>query len=165
MKGKKYGDDIKEKAYMMYAVCGNASEVSRRLNVPLSTIHKWLKRKTPDELDSLREEKKRDFVEKSSEIIDKSLMLLERRIDRAIEYEAELDEIIDELKNSDNNEISPQTKTELIKTLNKLKVQDIKSLTVAIGTLYDKRALARGESTENSTITVSLPKEIEAYGD
>ena len=92
-------------------------------------------------------------------------MLLERRIDRAIEYEAELDEIIDELKNSDNNEISPQTKTELIKTLNKLKVQDIKSLTVAIGTLYDKRALARGESTENSTITVSLPKEIEAYGD
>lgn len=36
----------------------------------------------------------------------------------------------------------------------------INNLTTAIGTLYDKRALAKGESTSNNSITINMSEEI-----
>lgn len=39
----------------------------------------------------------------------------------------------------------------------------VNQLTTAIGTLYDKRALARGEATENTNVTFTLPPEVEKY--
>lgn len=39
----------------------------------------------------------------------------------------------------------------------------VNQLTTAIGTLYDKRALARGEATENTNVTFKLPPEVEKY--
>lgn len=36
----------------------------------------------------------------------------------------------------------------------------INNLTTAIGTLYDKRALAKGESTSNDSITIKMSDEI-----
>lgn len=41
----------------------------------------------------------------------------------------------------------------------------VNQLTTAIGTLYDKRALAKGESTENTKITFALPSGIEEYAE
>ncbi len=42
---------------------------------------------------------------------------------------------------------------------------NISSITTSIGTLYDKRALAKGESTDNSTVTIKLPKELMEYAE
>ena len=36
----------------------------------------------------------------------------------------------------------------------------INNLTTAIGTLYDKRALAKGESTENKAITITMDESV-----
>lgn len=36
----------------------------------------------------------------------------------------------------------------------------INNLTTAIGTLYDKRALAKGESTENKSITITMDESV-----
>lgn len=36
----------------------------------------------------------------------------------------------------------------------------INNLTTAIGTLYDKRALAKGESTSNNSITINMSEEV-----
>lgn len=41
----------------------------------------------------------------------------------------------------------------------------INHLTIALGTLYDKRALAKGESTENTKITFELPPEVDKYAE
>ena len=41
----------------------------------------------------------------------------------------------------------------------------INHITTAIGTLYDKRALSKGESTENTKITFDLPPEIDKYAE
>ena len=38
-------------------------------------------------------------------------------------------------------------------------------LTTALGTVYDKRALAKGESTENTKITFELPPEVDKYAE
>lgn len=148
-RGKKYSDEIKEKAYFMYATSGNINEVSKELNVPYATIAGWIKAKArdaPDEFDKLRDEKKKDFIEQSSSIIDKGLSILNRRFDRALNQEIELDMLIDEIASSDNDEISPKQKENLIRKIKSLELPDVKALTTAIGTLYDKRALAKGEN-------------------
>ena len=41
----------------------------------------------------------------------------------------------------------------------------VNQLTTAIGTLYDKRALAKGESTNNTKITIQLPEGVEDYAE
>lgn len=41
----------------------------------------------------------------------------------------------------------------------------INQLTTAIGTLYDKRALAKGESTSNTAVTFTLPDEVSEYAE
>lgn len=166
MRGQKYSDEVKEKAYLMYATSGNINEVSRELDVPYATIAGWLKAKekdAPDEFDKLRDEKKRDFIEKSSDIIDKGLDLLDRRIDRALNQETELDMLIDEIFCTDKDELSPKEKESLIRKVRALQLQDVKSITTAIGTLYDKRALAKGESTAKTTVEIKLPEEVDDY--
>ena len=126
-RGKKYTDEIKEKAYLMYATCGNFNEVSRKLGVPITTIKTWIDKKQPDELDELRTQKKMEFVDKASEIIDMALDRLKK------EWEDEESRI------------------------------PVNQLTTAIGTLYDKRALAKGEATQNSKITFTLPEGLNEY--
>lgn len=167
-RGKKYSDELKEKAYFMYATSGNINEVSKELNVPYATVAGWIKAKArdaPDEFDKLRDEKKKDFIEKSSDIIDKGLGILDRRFDRALNQETELDMIIDEIASSDNDEISPKQKENLIRKIKALELPDVKALTTAIGTLYDKRALAKGESTENTQVEFKLPKDMMRYAE
>ena len=130
-RGKKYTDEIKEKAYFMYATSGNINEVSKELGVPYATVAGWLKAKTrdePDEFDKLRDEKKRDFIDRSSELIDLAFDRLQEKL-------------------SGEDDIP------------------VNHLTTVIGTLYDKRALAKGESTENTQVEFKLPKEMMKYAE
>ena len=41
----------------------------------------------------------------------------------------------------------------------------LNQLTTALGTVYDKRALAKGESTENTKITFDLPPGVDEYAE
>ncbi len=128
-RGKKYSDEMKEKAYFMYATSGNINEVSKELGVPYATVAGWLKAKArdaPDEFDKLRDEKKRDFIDRSSELIDLAFDRLQEKL-------------------SGDYDIP------------------VNHLTTVIGTLYDKRALAKGESTEKTTIEIKLPEGVDEY--
>ena len=51
-------------------------------------------------------------------------------------------------------------KKALANKIDALQLNRLSELTTAVGTLYDKRALAKGESTENSNITVESVKTI-----
>lgn len=130
-RGKKYSDEIKEKAYFMYATSGNINEVSKELGVPYATVAGWLKAKArdaPDEFDKLRDEKKKDFIDRSSELIDLAFDRLQEKL-------------------SGEDDIP------------------VNHLTTVIGTLYDKRALAKGESTENTQVEFKLPKDMMRYAE
>lgn len=126
-RGKKYTNDYKEQAYLMYATCENFNEVSRRLGVPVTTIKTWIDKKKPDGLDELRTQKKMEFVDKASEIIDLALNRLKEDIE------------------------------------NREKDIPVNQLTTVIGTLYDKCALAKGETTQNTKITFTLPEGLSEY--
>lgn len=127
--GKKYSDELKEQAFLLYATCGNYKEVGRELGIPYSTVRGWIESKPPDALDKLRNEKKAEFIEKAAELID---IALERLKDELTDRE---------------------------------KAIPVNHLTTVIGTLYDKRALAKGESTGNTAITVMLPEGINDYAE
>ena len=134
--GKKYNDDIKERAFALLACNNSVAEVARALNLPYSTVKTWknnylakseeLAQKEEngehsDELDlaKLRKAKKEELIRNAWRIIGKSQMLIERRIDKAID-------------NPDDPECE----------------MGVRELSTVLGTLYDKQALASKEATE-----------------
>lgn len=168
-RGKKYGDDIRELAYALYAVNGNKEETARQIlaqtgvKVASNTIIGWINNRPPDGFEELRAEKKKDFIESANAIIDKGMQIMDRRFTRALEQEQDIDSIIDVV--SADGELSAKEKEGIVRNLRGLQLHDIKALTTAIGTLYDKRALAQGESTANTNIEFKLPKEVGDYAE
>ena len=66
----------------------------------------------------------------------------------AIEHRAKIDKAIDVLCRR-GEELTTQELKACVKVLLELKLPDIGKLSSVMGTMYDKRALARGEPTEN----------------
>lgn len=89
--------------------------------------------------------------------------MLDRQLSRAIDREDEIDELIDEVYNADEDVLSDRDKNETARRLSRLKLEDIKALTTAIGTLYDKKALSDGKATSNTEVTFKLPKGFDEY--
>ena len=66
-KGKKYNDDVKEKAYALFDTNNNLTYISQKLGIPKSTLFGWKKeydaRTEEDEnLAQLRTKKKEKFI-------------------------------------------------------------------------------------------------------
>ena len=138
--GKKYGDEIRERAFALLTCNNSVAEVARALNLPYSTVKTWHKDfliksaelaekekngetdgRNSNELDlvKLRQQEKEKLVRNAWRIIGKSQTLIERRIDKA-------------LNNPDNPECE----------------MGVRELSTVLGTLYDKQALACKDATE-----------------
>lgn len=128
MRGKKTSPKDIYAVMASYAITDNLSETSRILDIPKATVKDIVdKNKDKPEFERLRTQKREDFAEKSTRIIDKALKRLESSID-------------------DEDTAIP-----------------INHLTTAIGTLYDKRALAQGENTGKIEVEIKLPEGIDEY--
>lgn len=161
MKGR-YSDEAKEIAKHLYAAEKNFRAVAKKVGVSEATVRNWAKKwKQDPEFDVLCDKKKASFADKADKIIDSGLELLQRRFDKALKFERELDIILEKLSEEDACE--PSEVTEFVKKTNELKLQNIREITTAIGTLYDKRALAKGESTGNTSVKVILPNGSDEY--
>lgn len=149
-RGKKTAPEDVYKIMALWFTNYNLRETARELDLPLSTVkdivHKY---KNADDFAELRTQTEKAFAQKTTEIIEKGLLLLNKRLNRAIEHEEDLDDLIDEIWDVDEDEMSYKEKDKLINKIKTLQLQNIKDITTAIGTLYDKRALSRGEMTQN----------------
>lgn len=110
--------------------------------------------------DKEQTEKKKNFSKQSWENIEKAQELIQRRLDRALDYEAALDEIVDMVVNTSEKDMSYVEKQALLAKLKKVKLTDIRDIVVMIGTLYDKQALANNEVNEKIGIAQDKPFEI-----
>lgn len=147
-----------------WAVTGNFAETSRELGYAVSTVEVIVKKnKDKEEFIELVKQKRADFSARADKIIDKGLRLLDRQLSRAIDREDEIDELIDEVYNADEDVLSDRDKNETARRLSRLKLEDIKALTTAIGTLYDKKALSDGKATSNTEVTFKLPEGFDEY--
>ena len=149
-RGKKTEPEMIYKVMALWFTNYNMRETARQLDMPLTTVKDIVdKNKNAEEFEELRTQKQKEFADKATEVIEKGLLLLNRRLDRAISDEEELDDLIDEIYFTDKDEMSFTEKSQLINKIKGLQLQSVKELTTAIGTLYDKRALSKGEMTQN----------------
>lgn len=169
MRGKKTSPDVVYQVMALWFTNYNMRETARTLNMPLSTVKEIVdKNKNAEQFEELRTQTEKAFAQKTTEIIEKGLLLLNKRLNRAIEHEEDLDELIDEIWDVDDEEMSYKEKDKLVNKVKTLQLQNIKDITTAIGTLYDKRALSRGEMTQNvgfaTNLSIDKLAEISGYG-
>lgn len=168
--GKKYNDDVKERAFALLACNNSVAYVAKELDLPYSTVKTWEKNflaqsealaqqekgqddgslsdevaKSNDELDlaKLRKKKKEEFVASAWGLISKCETLIERRLTRALESEKAIDELCEMLA----GEVTPEKKKAIYAKFSTIKIENVKDLAVILGTLYDKQALANKEPT------------------
>ena len=154
-RGKKTDIETITKIFISFAQTGNYAETAKNLDLPYNTVKGVInKNKDKKEFAKLLDKKKEEFTVAADALIDKGLMLIKRRLDRALDKESELDEIIDEI--SSNDELSEKTKQSLTQTIRNLQLTRLTDITTMIGVLYDKRALAKGELTEKAEIEIRL---------
>ena len=124
--GKKTDSITIYKVMISYITTRNYSETARQLDMPESTVRKIIDdNRDNEEFAKLCEEKRDEFVDKATKIIDKAL----DRLNKILE---------------DKEERIP-----------------VNNLSTVIGTLYDKRALAKGETTTNTALTIKMDKKVE----
>lgn len=156
-KGKKTDNETIYKVMLSVFSTGNYSETARQLNIPQKTVENIYKKNIEkEEFTKLREQKKDEFAKKATRIIDKATNLMEKRIDLATNHEDELEEIIDEIWNTDKKEINETKKKMLVNKIASMQLYSLKELAVAVGTMYDKRNLAEGKSTENAKLDINI---------
>lgn len=161
-KGKKTDNETIYKIMISMFSTNNFNETSRQLNVPVKTVEKIYKEnKDKEEFTKLCTQKKEEFAEQATRIINKATSLMEQRIDLATEHENELEEIIDEIWMTDKKEMNETKKKALVAKIAGMQLYSLKELAVAVGTMYDKRALSQGDTTANTTMTIKMDEKVE----
>ena len=146
--GKKYPQEIKEKALALLAVNTNVSAVARELGLPRSTIVTWQQEAQNDEdFGKLREQKKEDFINGAWDIVMRAQRLIAKRLDRAEKDDEKLDILLDEIECIPDEELSDAQRRVLVKRITDLKLEDIGKLGTVMGTMFDKHALALNQPT------------------
>ena len=153
--GSKYTDEQKEQALAMLTTM-SFKAVSKSLKIPENTLRDWKNNaeKINPEFVKLRNKKKEEFVEKAWNIIGKANLLIEKKIDRALSAEEDIENIVKKAKNSEN--LDKDDIANLIKNIHKLGIENIGQVSTVIGTLYDKQALINKEATVNHGADASL---------
>ncbi len=165
-KGQKTAPETIYLIMASYAVTGNYMETSRETGIAVSTVKKIVDENIDKpEFEKLCNEKKAEFANRATEIINKAMRLLNKRLDRALSQEESLDLLIDEIFATEREELSQDEKKSLVSKIRALQLQDIKAITTAIGTLYDKRALANGSATDKVVVEVNLPEGMSEYAE
>lgn len=164
-RGKKTSEEKKEEVRAVIYLNPEASnrDIARQVNLPESTVREVKKKIVQtDEFDEVRSLKKQEFINKAWNVVQKALKLAEMRFDKALEDEVEFDAIIDEI--SGNSSLTQKQKQVLINKVKAIEMTNIRDITIALGTIYDKQALASGEPTtisERKEPTPELVTELE----
>lgn len=156
-KGKKTDNETIYKIMVSVFRTNNFNETARQLDIPVKTVETVYKKNIEkEEFAKLCMDKKEEFADKATRIIDKATTLLERRIDTALEQQNELDKMLDDVMDLEDKDANYKRKKALANKIDALQLNRLSELTTAVGTLYDKRALAKGELTENSKLDVNI---------
>jgi Asp-tRNA(Asn)/Glu-tRNA(Gln) amidotransferase B subunit len=163
-RGKPTSEAKKEQVKALLYLNPDASDtdIARETNLPRSTVH-YIKRDVmdTDDFEQVRQAKKAEFISEAWEVVKKALALTNKRFTKALEDEEAIEELIDVVQ---DGELTQAQKKALTSRLTGLQMTNIRDIAVALGTIYDKQALASGEPTiisERQEPTPDLVKELE----
>ena len=160
-KGKKHSDEIKEQAYALLSTGDNAQTVAKKLHLPYTTVKTWYDRwiKSDDKNDEreknlveLRNKNKEKFVDNAWSIIDTSMLIAQKRVERAFYLEKKIDAVADAIsKHSESIAREAGTAWDeligLVKELKNFKAMRVGELSSLIGVMFDKQALINKDPT------------------
>lgn len=153
MQGKKHDIATKTQALALYAYSGNTHEVARQLSLPQKTVYQWIhSAEGTEELTRLQAEKKAQFIAAADRIIDKANALIERHLGTAMTHAEALDKMMRDVEADQT--ISQTERKAAIAAIKQAQMQSARDLAIVMGTVYDKRALSRGDSTSNVAVSV-----------
>lgn len=157
-KKKRYSEADRERAIALYIVCGNIEQVADEMKIAPSTVRGWIKKADEEggEIAEMRAKKRAEFADRAWNTIEKGVRLLDREMETALDDMDKIDKIIDEISCIRSEDMPYKDRVDLIKRLSRMARPDMREITTAIGTMYDKAALARGESTANETFSVNI---------
>lgn len=160
--GMKYNDDIKEKAFALLAVNNNLKAVARELKLPESTVRtwrkKWLAERDEDlsednkNLVELRAKKKEKFVNNAWRVIESSMTIAKKRVERAVYFEQRIDAVAEAITKhhealTRETGIAWDALCEIVKELQGFKTLRLGEVSTLLGVMYDKQALINKEPT------------------
>ena len=161
-RGKKTDNETIYKIMISMFSTNNFNETSRQLDIPVKTVEKIYKEnKDKEEFTKLCIEKKEEFVENATRIINKASQLLEKRLDTALNSQDELEKIIKKKYKKNKKDFNETQKRAIVNKIAKMQLNNLSEITTAIGTMYDKRNLAEGKSTVNTDINIKMDKKVE----
>ena len=161
-RGVKTDNKTKAKIRASYALTNSYNATAKEIGVSDSTV-KMVIEENPEEFGKVQEQKKETFAEQAQSIIDKAMMLLQRRYDKALQKEKELEEMMETISKTSKDDIDYQEKIAAIKKLSKIELNNLAEITTSMGTIYDKMRLDKGQSTGN--IKVSYEEGLKAVSD
>ncbi len=154
-RGKKTPDEMIVKIFTLYASNGSYSETARELNMATNTVKGIiLRNKKIKKFAKLLDNKRESFAKSAEEIIDKGMELLNRRFNIALKHQGDLEVLLEEI--AEKCELDEKEVLSIKKKLDRIAVVNIADIVRVVGVLYDKKALAKDEATENVVITVGL---------
>lgn len=160
-RGKKTDEQMIANIMTSYALTNSYNATAKELGISDTTV-KTIIEKHKEEFGKVKEQKKEEFSKKADRIVDKALELLERRYNKALKNEDELEELIGLIMSVDEKEedISYKEKVAIAKKIGRIELNSLSEITTSMGTLYDKMRLAKGESTNNENIVVKMSDEM-----
>ena len=156
-RGKKYNDDVREKALALLTVNNSVSAVAGELGIPEATLRSWKKAADEDpdgEFAKVRAIKKGEFVNDAWRVIGLGINLLGRRLKRALENEDQIDALEREAYAAER--LGVDNRKKIAANLAAIRCEDISKVSAVIGTLYDKQALLAGDAARNEPQVVQV---------
>jgi len=158
---------IKEKAVAM--LCTESMvEVSKKMGIPMSTLHRWKRERGVEIRDTFEEVKKievekhvnkmEEFINEAWKVTINSVKLLNKKVEKATNDLGEIDSlcafILEHKKEVLNDAgFGNQEIVELFNKLRGLEVIRVGEISSVMGTAFDKYQLASGGATERVDIT------------
>lgn len=148
MKNKKYRNydlQIKEKALALYAINNNGEQTAKEFNIPPATVRSWVQQANKNkDFIAFRDERKKEFIQTAWDNIKMGNDLLKKRLNRALNQEEELMQLIDIMQ---DEKLTTEDKQKIMTKIKEMRLDNINQISTVIGTLYDKQALASGDVT------------------
>lgn len=142
-----------------YALTNSYNKTAKECKVSDSTVKKIIL-SNQEEFGKVQEQKKEEFSTRANRIVDKSLELLERRFDTALNNQDEIEELIniifEENDPDSDKRLTQKEKVDIARKLSRLELNSLSEITTSMGTLIDKSRLVAGESTENNKFEVNI---------
>lgn len=146
LRKSKYSEEERDMALLMME---NKSirVVSKTLKIPANTLRDWKKKedKIRLELLELKESRNKQFIKSAWSIIEKGNKLIEKKLDRALLVECDIEKFLD--KCTRGGTLEKDDIVLLAKSIGKLGVDNIGQLSTIIGNFYEKQVAIGKEFT------------------